>query len=334
MTYDYMERKPVFISIVLACSLLFSLFTVYVQATALGLKYLEGRQLDRHHAVLEATAGNPWQYRVLPEVLVEGALRATSSLHFPRSTALAFVAVRVFQNALIFLLAAFFYRKLGLSTYVLLIGLSLLAWSMTHSLYDSDLQFNTYFDIVFYLAAGLLVLYEKDVWIIPLTGLAALNRETCGLIPFMLVAARCQLRPKFSVPRKALLTTGIALAIYGVIFAALRFHYGPQKLLVPYGHQPGLDLLWFNAGRYVTWVQLFAMMGLLPILALLSVRRWPRILQMFALAIIPAWFLVHLFFSTAQWAESRYFLVPQALIFIPGVLFGIVNSRNEHSSSD
>ena len=29
---------------------------------------------------------------------------------------------------------------------------------MTHSLYDSDLQFSTYSDIIFYLAAGLIIL--------------------------------------------------------------------------------------------------------------------------------------------------------------------------------
>ena len=38
-----------------------------------------------------------------------------------------FILFRIFQNTLIFLLAAFYYQKLGLNTYVTLIGLSLLA---------------------------------------------------------------------------------------------------------------------------------------------------------------------------------------------------------------
>jgi hypothetical protein len=34
---------------------------------------------------------------------------------------------------------------------------------------------------------------------------------------------------------------------------------------------------------------------------------------------VPAWFLIHFF--TAITAETRLFIVPLALVFIPGVLF-------------
>ena len=51
----------------------------------------------------------------------------------------------------------------------------------------SDIQFNTFFDVTFYLLAGLCILQKRFVWIVPITLLAALNRETSGLIPFLLM---------------------------------------------------------------------------------------------------------------------------------------------------
>lgn len=76
--------------------------------------------------------------------------------------------------------------------------------------------------------------------------------------------------------------------------------------------------------RYITWVQLFGTLGVLPILAVWSARRWPRPLQAFFWAIVPVWIVVHPFVSVL--AEARLFLVPLTMIFIPGALFGIVNS--------
>src|SRR5262249_40146241 len=145
-------------------------------------------QLSRHMNVLQGHAGNSWQYRILSTYLVEWLIRGLRNLGIPHPITSGFILFRIFQNTLIFLLAAFYYQKLGLNTYVMLIGLSLLAWGMTHALYDSDLQFNTYSDIIFYLAAGLIILLDRYAWLIPITGLAALNRETSGLIPFMLIA--------------------------------------------------------------------------------------------------------------------------------------------------
>ena len=66
---------------------------------------------------------------------------------------------------------------------------------------------------------------------------------------------------------------------------------------------------------------LLATMGIIPFLALFSYRKWPHELKVFFWLIVPVWFLVHLFASTM--AETRLFLVPYALIFIPGALFGL-----------
>jgi hypothetical protein len=311
----------VFVSI---CVLLFSVLTVYLQVMSLEkpfLFYLEqGLQMERHTAVLHGTAVNPWQYRVFADVLVEATIRLFQNMDIPRPVASAFISFRFVQNALIFLLAYLYYRKLSLSPAHALLGLSMLAWGMTYAYYDSDLQFNTYFDIIFYLLAGLLIFIDKPVWIIPLMVCAALNRETSGLIPFMLLALILPFNGKAGSPaRKPIIIAAISLAIFAVIFIGLRLIFPNQPVSAPYGHHMGLDLLQYNLFRGITWAQLFATLSIIPALALLAYKKWPAALRIFFWVVVPAWFLIHPF--TSVMAETRLFLVPQVLIFIPGALF-------------
>jgi hypothetical protein len=278
--------------------------------------------------VLQGNAGNPYQYRILSEYLVEGLIVALTNLAFPDPITSAFILFRIFQNIVIFSLASLYYEKLGLNTYVTLVGLSLLAWGMTHSLYDSDLSFNTYSDVIFYLAASLAILYSQHAWIIPIAGLAALNRETSGLIPFMLISyGFCCMKAK-NAQKSAIIIAAASSGLYVIIFSTLRHFYGEQPLWVGYGNRPGLDYLVYNVSHYTTYVQLFATLGVLPFMALFSFRQWPDSLRAFFWAIIPIWLLVHPFGGII--AETRVFLVPLALIFIPGTLFGIVNRVTNH----
>ena len=291
---------------------------------SLGLRFLDdGLQTRRHTRVIQGKAGSPWQYRVLPEYMVEALIRLVGKLGIGHPNALAFIAFRLFQNFLLFVLAAAYYRRLGLSTYVTLIGLSLLAWGMTQSLYRSDLQFNTYFDVVFYLAAGLAIASGRVWWIVPITLLAALNRETSGLIPVMTLAAGLSFGAdrKPHVAATPAIVAAVSLALFIAVFLALRASYGWQPTVLAYGHRFGIDLFTYNVGRYVTWINLFATLGLLPIMAVASIRSWPPVLRRFFWTLVPVWVLVHLI--AAVMAETRLFLVPHALVIIPGALFGI-----------
>lgn len=311
--------KIAFFSLILVCAILFSILTVYLQYTNLGLDYLEeGHQIERHLAVLQGNAGNPWQYRVLADYVVEGAILFVTTLNVSHPLAVAFLSVRFIQNVIIFLLAYSYYRRFGLSAAQALIGISLLAWGMTHAYYDSDLQFSNYFDIIFYLLTGWLILINQPLWLIPVMALAALNRETSGLIPFMLLASHFAAEGG-KLKSKTTRVAAIAFAIYLLIFIILRLSFGPQELFIPYGHPPGKNLLKYNLLRTITWVQLFATLGILPLLAVLAYRTWPHSLKAFFWVIIPIWFIVHMFASIV--AETRLFLVPQAVVFIPGALF-------------
>lgn len=314
--------KTLSIIAIFICILCFSTITVYLQVQALEkpfMYYLEqGLQIQRHNAVLQGSAPNPWQYRILADTLVEGIIRLFQNLGIPHPVASAFIAFRFVQNALIFWLAYLYYRKLHLHPAHALIGLTVLAWGMTYANYDSDLQFNTYFDIIFYLLAGLLIIAKRPIWLIPLMIFAALNRETSGLIPFLALALILPWSAD-AKNRKIIFPAAAGLVIFAAIFAGLRLMYPNQPLSVPHGQHMGLELLRYNLFRAITWTQLFATLSIIPALALLAYKKWPAPLQIFFWVIVPAWLLIHPF--TSVMAETRVFLVPQVLIFIPGALF-------------
>jgi hypothetical protein len=181
-----------------------------------------------------------------------------------------------------------------------------------------------------YLAAGLIILTRRYAWIIPLVCVAALNRETSGLIPFLVFAEELALRARAPRHRELLLMGGIALAVYVAIFACLRWAFPPQDLITAYGNPPGLATLRFNLLRPQTWIQLFGTLGVLPFLAMASLRQWPAALRGFFWIVVPVWFLIHPF--TSIMAESRLFLVPMALVFVPGALFAIARPQRDRLS--
>lgn len=305
--------------LVAAASLSFGLFTTYEHVIARGMAYFaEGADQHRHYLdMLDGSAGNPSQYRVLPAWLQWALLSVTAALGVPNHFAVSFIALRVLEDSAVFVLAFAYYRKLGLSVPHAFLGMSLLAWGMSYGHHNTDLRFDTYLDVSFYLAAALCLLSGREVWVLPLVGVAALNRETSGLIPF-LVLAHAWANERLT-RREVALAAG-ALALWAAVFAALHLAYPPQRLIVPDGAAGlGWPLLVFNATRVLTPVQLFAVLGIVPLLALAGWRRWPPVLRAFAWALVPVWLVVHAFAAVV--AEARLFLVPQALVFVPGALF-------------
>jgi len=205
--------------------------------------------------------------------------------------------------------------------------MALLAWGMSYSHYDSDFAFNTFFDIIFYLLAGLCILQGNFIWIVPITILAAFNRETSGLIPFLLISVSLFALPRGSL-RKVMPIFVTGLVVYIAIFVGLRLFYGKQELLIPYGHLPGLDLLQYNLFRIVTWRNLIATLSIIPIVGIIGYHNWPLQLRVFFWSIVPIWFVIHAF--GAVMAETRMFLVPQAMVFIPSAFFSLSQHAHAH----
>ena len=313
--------------LLLAVALALGSFTTGSYVAVLGMDYLDhGNQLVRHLAVMKGHAGDPWQYRVLAPYLLKSVIGLCELFKVPRPVAHAFLYFRIGQDSCVLLIAYAYYRQLGLARPAAMLGMTMLAWGMSYSHYDSDLQFSTFFDVMFYLAAGLCIVRGWWRWIMPLTVLAALNRETSGFIPLLLLAA-AHVMPPASRWREALPTAALALACFIAVFLGLRLIYGAQTSVLPYDHQPGLDMLAYNFLRAVTWQQLLATLSVIPLVAALGYRQWPAPLKAFGWTLVPAWFVIHALMAVL--AESRLLLVPQALVLIPAALFacGLVDTR-------
>jgi len=313
------ESRAARLALLATCVLVLAMVGVYFQGGRLGVDYVRTEQLRRHLEVVEGRAGNPTQYRVLSEWLVEKWLRLVDGMGVRDPIVSGFLSFRVLQNIVILALASVYYRRLGLSDFSVLAALGVITWSMTHSLFDSDLSFNLYSDLIFYLAAGLLVLLDRDPWLIPLLGLAALNRETNGLMVVFYLLARY--RRGRGWDRRTIVIAACALGVLVAVYAGVRLALGPRALILPHGRTPGLDLFSYNVFRPETWVHLAASWSVFPIIALLAYRQLPSTLRRWLISIPPIWLLLHLFLAVA--AEVRIMLMPQLMLFVPAAFIGL-----------
>jgi hypothetical protein len=236
----------------------------------------------------------------------------------------SFLLFRFLQTLLIFYIANSYYQALAIrNPWLILSGMLIMAFSMAHSVFQSDLSFNTYFDILFYLIAGLLIIRKKYIWIIPLMVLAALNRETSLLIPGMLVIPFITWKP-FHIQRNILLISAFAVTgMFSICFIGVRIYFGYPPAEGINGMRGLTDYLFFNLRFFRTYPELMGTLAFLPLVVILFLKRLPIILQQWFWVVCPVWFLIHFAYSTA--VETRLFLVPQVLIFIPAFLWLIEN---------
>lgn len=313
---------------VLVVSLALAAVTVYAQlrelnhisalrTAAIGLApawhFLETEQASRHDAVLRRAAGDPWSYRLLSDELIEALRRFLPDV----SLSATFVAVRFVQNIAIFVLAATYFASFGFRPAVVHAGLAALAWSMCFANYNAGLAFDTYFDVLFYLAAATLVAHRRVALVPPLALLAATNRETALLIPLLMAVTDDGLSH-----RRRLAAAGATLLAQVAVALAIRVLVGPQDLIVGgEGHRQGWALLAYNVGRPVTWLNLGTTYLVLPAAAALAWRRWPARLRTTFVGMVPLWTAVHFVAGIA--AETRLFLVPWVIVILPAALVAL-----------
>jgi hypothetical protein len=314
--------------------------TAYVQYRELAhviphvssVAYLQVFERGTHEATIEGEGVDPWEYRVLSNWGAEASLEAAKALGFKHPYVVGFEAFRVLQNIVIFAALWLLLRRFGFDRSAATLGLALLAWAMTQALHNSGLAFNTYGDLAFYLIAAVLILDRRYTWVVPLSVIAALNRETSGLIPVTLLAVAVAQGVRSEGGRRALWCGIAALAGYAITTIALREIIGSAPLFKPFGLSPGTDYLSYNLREGRTWEFLFRTVNIIPLIALAGLRSWPRELKAFALAIVPAWLTIHLFSSIL--AESRLLLVPFAVVAIPGALFALFPAQLTRSGTN
>jgi len=364
------RSKVTIIYIILFLSLL-SLYPIYKN-------FYNGaavKTYERHIALIEGNSEyyNPWQYRMLSPMIVEGLMFmynntidrlypieekltftiAKTSEPTPETKEfikllqtkgaikylLIFLILRFFLNITVFLLAWYFWKHFVSNELLIFFGLMFLSMGMGNAVIASDLTFNTYFDIIFYLLAALIIVKKRNpAWIIPIVMLSAFNRETSILIPFLFFISNCDFSNfnfknyksllNFLPSKRIWLIAITSFFIFLLIFIGLRIYYGyqPQQVWkVPAGIQM-IRLNLVSAVSVKSYFELLGLFSVIPIVILLRFRSLPIILRTWFICIVPLWFTAHIYSVVIY--QTRLFLVPSIIIFMPMFLFMIDNNKN------
>jgi hypothetical protein len=337
--------------------------------------YYKGLAVEQYERFLDFKAGksmfyNPWQYRILCPLLIEGTyellngsvfklipesksnieiqgkaedknenvqklLRLSKNSEFIKYS-IVFIGFRFIQHLAIFWLLFLFLRHFIKSRSLILLGLMMTSLFIGNAVMDSDLAFNSYMDLILYLCAGLVIVKSfSNWWIVVITFIGAFNRETSILIPVIYFVSQFNWS-KIKNPiialyenKKIIIVSAISLIAFSIVFISIRSFYGYQpqtEWRVPAG-LPMLRLNLLSSASIKTYNEMFGVFGFLPIWFLVIIKRVPKVLQYFFIALVPVWFGVHLISVVAY--QSRLFLVPTLIVFLPGILYFIENEINE-----
>jgi hypothetical protein len=202
--------------------------------------YYKANAIDHFRRHQEHVKGNsmffnPWQYRVLCPLIIEGLywtadhtifavieikgvdlglpgdqgdknlvtrelIKGLKNPEFIKYT-LVFLSFRMIQNIVLILLCFYYFSLFIKNRLLVVFGVMVAVLFMGNSVVDSDLTFNTYMDITLYLLAGIVIITQRSpFWIIILTIAGALNRETALYIPVLYFFSRFSWKEWPSVP--------------------------------------------------------------------------------------------------------------------------------------
>ncbi len=335
---------------------LYPIYNSYYKAN--GVEHYE-RHLD--HIAGKSMFFNPWQYRVLCPWIIEGLywvadntifavieikgldvatpgeeteknertvklISGLKNAEFVKYT-LVFVAFRIIQNLVIFYLCFIYFSHFIRSKNLVLLGLMMCALFMGNGVIDADLTFNTYMDVTLYLLAAIVIVKNySPYWIILITFIGALNRETSLLIPVLYFFTKVNVAEFQNVPLliqrnlRSIVITASALLIFVATFILVRNFYGYQPVAV-WRVSAGWDMIKLNLISSVsvkTYMEFFGVFGFLPLWCFLIYNRLNYHLRVFFIFLVPIWFVIHL--STAMGSQTRLYLVPTLLVLLPAIL--------------
>ncbi|MFZ5584713.1 MAG: hypothetical protein ACOZHQ_02160 [Thermodesulfobacteriota bacterium] len=284
-----------------------------------GHEYLAFQEWDWHRAIVESRHTDHRNHRILPEYLLAGVYGLLRGHEGDPDRVQLLFWNRYAIDAALLLAAALYFRRLGLSRPSVLLGMAILAWALYPTRIRNSLNPATFLDVVFYLAAGAFTAAGRIRHLIPLTVLAALNKETSILIPLLPLAGAVSFKRPWRLPRPELQVAAWGLGLWLLVFIGIRLATG-WEWFAKETDRPGWGFVVFNLQEDPeAWRQLYTTFGVLPFICLAYLRRLPRLLQGFFWLVAPVWFLVHLAMSI--WAETRQLLAPMALVFVPGCLW-------------
>lgn len=227
----YSGKKILFLVVCLFFLSAYPIYKNYINGEAIGTYQIYRGIIEKH-----AKFYNPWQYRILCPLVIEGSKkvydltidkvfpieRITGHIPFPSTSGftpdtkefieelrdpnivkylLIFLVFRFIEDLLILLFSFFLLNYFIKNLWLVFLGLVLISWSMGNGVAVSPLSFDTYLDNALYLLAGCIILYKKNPWyILPVTIAGAINRETSLLIPYLLFVSNMHFKlPLFSI---------------------------------------------------------------------------------------------------------------------------------------
>jgi hypothetical protein len=289
----------------------------------LGGNYIWKDNYLRHMEIISNHALVPYRYRILMEYLFEGyaylryhtaisnvaileTLNWAGNTIYLRPFEIIGQEIRIIQNVFIFILAYIYYYSKKHNLYTSLLGLFLLSISMANVFANSDLSFNTYAELIFFLIAGIAINYKKLFWIIPITFVAALNREGAIFIPWMVILSEIKFNKSpieigKSIPRRKICVFILSMLAFAVVFFSLRIILGSASYARSgFGAiYPGFKLLMLNITTNYVWAAIIQTFFILP-LSLLLYKNWEEADKIqFFLFVLP-WSLIIFSFWISQ----------------------------------
>lgn len=188
-----MKTKPSLL--VIFTVLLFSIITTMAHIEHLRAQFITDTY-PLSLAVLSGQAPAPYQYRILTDVVIVGLSQGVGVVQ-------AHLALRIFLGAWAFASLALFLRGFHANRAQVLIGLSLFMYASVAAFAESSLNPNSYVEVSLYLLGGYCIHTRRDRWILPLTIVGALNRETIVFLPLTLGLVRLAGGVRFDLRRLA-----------------------------------------------------------------------------------------------------------------------------------
>lgn len=344
--------------------------TVFIIASWMAVypiynSYYKANGVEHYQRHLDHVAGksmffNPWQYRMLCPLLIEGTYAVAentifrivdvkgvhistpgaatekngntakfiASLQNPEFVkyTLVFVAFRYAQNMLIFYLCFVLFSTLVRSRLLVIFGLMLVAILMGNGVMDADLTFNTYMDITLYLLAALVIIRRKSAWwIVPITLAGAMNRETSLMIPALYFFCAVtwtgwRVSEFLATNKKVILVSAASTLVFFTAFVLIRNHYGYQPPAV-WRVPVGLPMVKLNLLSSVAVKTYMEQFGMFGFLPLWCLLIYRQMTPEMKVFFI---LLVPVWFavhlSTAMGFQTRLYLVPTLLVMLPAVL--------------
>jgi hypothetical protein len=328
--------------------------------------YYKANAVDHYRRHMEHVRGNsmffnPWQYRILCPEIIEGLYWVADhtifavveikgiDLNLPGDQAdknivtqelikglknpefikytIIFLGFRFVQNVVLILLLYYYFALFVRNKLLIVFGLMVATLFMGNGVVDADFTFNTYMDVTLYIAAGIVIVTQRNpLWIIVLTVLGALNRETALYIPVLYFFARFRWNAWPSLPNlfknngQVIGITAVCAVLFVGIFVAIRAYYGLQPVStwrVAAGW-PMVKLNLFSSVSIKSYMEFFGAVGLTFLWSILIFPKINKDLKLFFVVLVPLWFGIHLVSAIAY--QTRLFLVPTLLVLLPAVL--------------